>query len=140
MNPEAETIGDIAIINEIPDFVVDLLNEFTIYYKQLNNLPDNYSMIGDISTTDVTNTNKILEEFYDAQTKYAKYEMLSPDTNKLYSPDSYVDTGDEMFGISKNDELILVSQSLFAVLIELVNLKRESNKGEKYSVVPIRRE
>lgn len=140
MNPELIESTIDPEIDILPDFIVDMLNEFTIYYNRTHNLSENTPLITEI-LPNATDTVHSWEEFYDAQIKYGKNETLNPDANKLHSPNEYTDNGtDELFGIKKNSELYLVSQSLFSVLIEIVNLKRETMDNTKYEIIPIRKE
>ena len=49
------------------DFLVDLINEYAEYYKQLKKLPEDFNILDGIDFDDDTSTNVSLEEFYDAK-------------------------------------------------------------------------
>jgi len=131
-------------LNYLPNFLVNMINEFMIYHKNINNKPDNLTFFDGINVDDFSSTNYQIEDFYAAQYKFMKYD-LEPNSikTKIFHPDEYEDDNNEteLFGLRQDDNLIYVSQSLFALLIEIVNLKNEDTTNKiKYDIVPMRRE
>jgi hypothetical protein len=113
------------------DFLVDLINEYAEYYKQLKKLPEDFNILDGIDFDDDTSTNVSLEEFYDA--KY-NFEHNGENYIKIYDNDveikgKYI----EYYIIKKNNNIFKVSLSLFSLLIEIVNLKLEDPEN-KYCI------
>ena len=127
------------IINDsmpIESFYVDLINNYTEYYKKINN-KKKLSLLEGINDDDPTSTNKQLENFYEEMCLYNIYEKTNPENIKIYEYDDKknqpkLGEKDNLYGIMKNGEIQYISLSLFSLLIELTNLKIE-NKEEKFN-------
>jgi hypothetical protein len=124
------------------NIIEQILNEFMIYHKGVNHLTNKTSMFDGIDTSNVTATNKQMEEFYDAQYKFITCVKAYEHFTNVCCPASFNDNKDyELFSIRKNNKLHLLSHSLFALLIEIVNLKNEcTDVNIKYDIIPIRHE
>jgi hypothetical protein len=107
------------------EFLVNVINEYIIYYKKLKNLPDDFTLFDGINIYDDTSTNVSLEEFYDAKYSYdhngEKYIKIYDDVNEI--KDKYY----EIYVMLKNNIEFKYSPSLFSLLIEIVNLKNEDS-------------
>ena len=127
------------IINDsmpIESFYVDLINNYTEYYKKINN-KKKLSLLEGINDDDPASTNKQLENFYEEMCLYNIYEKTNPENIKIYEYDDKknqpkLGEKDNLYGIMKNGEIQYISLSLFSLLIELTNLKIE-DKEEKFN-------
>lgn len=107
------------------DFYVQLMNNYLEYYKVENNI--NYiTLFDNIDIDDDLSTNVIMEDFYN---EMIKYKNNLDDYIKIYDHDKININKDVSWnGIYVNNELQLVSRSLFALLIEITNLKNENKE------------
>jgi len=130
--------------SELSDFMVDVLNEYLIYYKNIFQKTSQSTLFDGIDANNSTSTNFQLEDFYGAKYKFESYEKTNPKLTQIYSVDEYknsdININDyELFGIKYNDDLLYVSPSLFAILIEIVNLKYENKSNtDSYVIIPIK--
>ena len=117
----------IKIINnmtENSEFLVDLINNYIKYYKYTNNI-----------------TNNLFDDFDDKQLKLFWNEMkkYKQDNGEIYQYNNET-TKIYNYGIYEDNKLILVSDSLFALLLEITNLEYESkyesnsNSNRKYQL------
>jgi len=103
--------------------IVDIINEYIIFYK--NNYNGNISsFFDDIDEIDYSSTNIIMEEFYEIKNLFEKYEHENPIMNGIYKGNIDFES-DNLYSITKNNEMYVISPSLFALLIEIINLKNE---------------
>jgi len=116
-----------SLMDSDEEFLVEIMNNYLKYYKMTHNLDKELTLFDGMNEYDKTITNNQLESFYKELKNYKKND------NKIekYNPESKTKY---LFGITKNTELSLVSNSLFALLIELTNLERE-NKTIKYELI-----
>jgi hypothetical protein len=109
------------------DILVNIINEYTNYYKKLKKLPEDFTLFDGIDIDDDTSTNVSLEEFYDAKYNFEhngeNYIKIYDDENEI--KDKYI----EYYVIMKNNNIYKVSLSLFSLLIEIVNLKIEDSES-----------
>jgi len=110
-------------------FYVDMINNYTDFYKKNNGKNQDYTIFDGIDTTDPTSTNHALEKFYEQMCKYRTDEVSNPKFIEIYTYDEMYklknNIDDELYGIFKNGFPIFVSLSFFSLLIELTNLKNE---------------
>ena len=124
----------------LPLFFFEMFNEYMIYYKNVNREAENTNLFDGVDIKNKMSTNKQLEYFYEAKFKFEEYQKTNPELTNVYTPDNFTDNSDnELFGIRKNNILEAVSPSLFALFIEIVNLKRE-HPEDLFEIIPIRRE
>jgi len=129
----------------IESFYVDLINNYTEYYKKINNKTI-LSLLDGINDEDPTSTNKQLENFYEEMCLYNVYEKTKPENIKIYEYSDKINhpilgEKDNLYGIMKNGEMLYISLSLFSLLIEVTNLNIE-DKEEKlvnnYDIVTLK--
>ncbi len=112
------------LVNSIDNYFIELTNNYMKYYRLINNNND-IKLFDGLSDYDKTITNDQLESFYKELKKYKD--------DKFYEYDKKSEEKYE-YGIFKNDELILVSNSLFALLLEITNLEFENKKNNLYKI------
>lgn len=111
-------------MTENSEFLVDLINNYIKYYKYTNNI-----------------TNNLFDDFDDKQLKLFWNEMkkYKQDNGEIYQYNNET-TKIYNYGIYEDNKLILVSDSLFALLLEITNLEYESkyesnsNSNRKYQL------
>jgi hypothetical protein len=109
------------------NFLVNLINNFTDYYKKIKQKSTNFTLFDGINTTDPTSTNGALEEFYGKMIEYKTYQKHNPDYIKIYNISEIIHKSDmEIYGLLNNGKLICKSTSLFSILIELTNIQYEN--------------
>lgn len=114
-------------------FMVDLTNNYLAYFKKLNGKPEELNMFDGINIEDELSVNPQLESFYE---EMIKYKMSSDVDKNVYKYDelSNLEDDDELYSIQCNGEQLVVSKSLFSLLIELTNLQNENPK-KKYDII-----
>lgn len=114
-------------------FMVDLTNNYLTYFKKINGKPDELNMFDGINVNDELSVNHQLESFYE---EMIKYKMLSDSDKNVYKYDHLPDFADddELYSIQYDGDQIVVSKSLFSLLIELTNLQNENPK-KKYDII-----
>jgi len=117
------------------DTIVEIINEFIIFYKDTYQI-NIQSLFDNIDEYDPTSTNIMLEEFYETKNKYEDNIKNHPEWNKIYKNKIDFEV-DELYGINKNDDLYVISPSLFALLIEIVNFKHEMI-DDKFKIIIIK--
>jgi hypothetical protein len=117
------------------EFYVDMLNNYLEYYKKTNGKPDELTIIDGINVNDKYSTNPQLSIFYE---EMVKYKNMSEENRQLYKYNELenLKSADELFGIFSNEksEPIVVSKSLYSLIIEITNLKNESPKN-RYEII-----
>ena len=104
--------------------ITDILNEFITYYKKVNNRFDNTNMFNNIDIKEETSTNEIMEEFYSHIHEYITWKETRKDYIEIYSPKDIDDSDyEELYGILIDDELKIISPSMIAIIIKLIELK-----------------
>ena len=107
------------------DFIIDIINEYIVFYKN-NGDSDLESLFDNIDIKDETSTNYPLEQFYEAQCIFKKNEENGKsELNDVYDVGEMQFEPEIIYGINRNKILYKVSPSLFALLIEIVSLKKE---------------
>lgn len=115
-----------------PDFYRDLFNNYLEYFNKTNR-NENKTLFYGINNNDKSATNKQLEQLYAEMHKYTEFKttnknlieiVLFEKMDKLTINDDF-----EIYCIFKNGIPHLVSQSFFALLKELTDLKNEDNKN-----------
>ena len=102
-----------------------IVNNYIIYYKTINNKDDDFTIFDGIDYDDDTSTNMVMEKFYEEILKYKVNEHTNPDYIKIYDYDQRdnVKVNDELYCITENGKPKYIGTSLFSLLIELTNLK-----------------
>ena len=115
-------------------FLVNLINNYTDYYKKIKKKPSNFNMFDGINISDPSSTNGALEEFYGKMIEYKTFQKHHPEYIKIHYDDIIIKHDSEIYGLLENGKLICKSISLFSLLVELTNLKNE--KVEKlYNII-----
>jgi hypothetical protein len=124
----------------VATFIVKLINQYIRYFNNTRNIKS-ASLFDNIDPNDDTSTNRQLEDFYDAKQKFELLPKKIPNYTTLYEPQKLdASTCEELYGIFKKRSLIIVSQSLFAVLIEITNLISENpDLEEDFVIKPLQR-
>jgi len=114
-------------------FMVELSNNFLKYYKKQNNKPTEFNMFHGIDPENDLSVNSQLESFYE---EMIKYKMLSDSDKNVYKYSELpnFENDDELYCIQSNGEQLLLSKSLFSLLIELTNLQNENPKTQ-YDII-----
>jgi hypothetical protein len=114
-------------------FMVDLTNNYLTYFKKINGKPQELNMFDGINIDDETSVNHQTESFYE---EMVKYQMASDTDKEVYKYDELpnLEDDDELYSIQCEGEQIVVSKSLFSLLIELTNLQNENPK-KKYDII-----
>lgn len=126
------------------EFYVDLINNYIVYYKQINEKPSDMTMFEGINFDDPFSTNRIMEKFYEEMCIYNEYKNSDENMIKIYDykNDTFsLENMEELYGITKNDMTYKVSGSLFSLLIELTNLKNEDKINDvtnTYGIIPLK--
>ena len=130
---------DLAVDSNSEDFMVELINNYTSYFKKIYGKSEKYTLLDGIDTSDDTSTNKALEEFFEELCKFKVSDMTNPNSTKIvqYSKLGTLDKSDELYAILESGEALCASTSLFAILIELTNLKIE-NKTKVYEIISLK--
>lgn len=125
--------------NVFPDFYRDLFNNYLEYYNKINK-NSNKPLFHGINNNDKSATNKQLEQLYKELYDYTEYKTTNPELikiipfeqlNKLNINDDF-----EIYCIVKDNKPYVVSQSFFAIIKELTDLKNENDKY-KYELIMI---
>lgn len=114
-------------------FMVDLANNYLNYFKKQNNKSENLNMFDGIDPENELSVNPQLESFYE---ELVKYKMLSDSDKNVYNYNELPNLADddELYSIQSNGEQLVVSKSLFSLLIELTNLQNE-NPNKNYDII-----
>lgn len=114
-------------------FMVDLANNYLQFFKKQNNKPEELSLFDGIDTENELSVNPQLESFYE---ELVKYKLLSDSDKNIYKYDELPNfkDDDELYSICSNGDQVVVSKSLFSLLIELTNLQNENPK-QKYNII-----
>lgn len=113
--------------DDIAQFMVDLSNNYLKYFKKINGNKDNLTMFDGINAENKSSVNSQLESFYEEMIKF----KIAPESKKQickYENLKNFENDDELYGIQQNGTIVVVSMSLFALLIELTNLEYENPK------------
>lgn len=124
---------DSPVLDLTNSFSGDLLNNYVIYFKEKNKKPQNFTLLDGIDKDDPYSTNMALEELYFEMITFVENEKKNPELCKVIhynDMDRSILNTDELHCVMINGKPELVSQSLFALLIELTNLKN-LEKGKK---------
>ena len=117
-------------------FVTQMLNEYLMYYKRVNNKPKNFTLFSDIDGKKESSTNHILEEYYGHIHEYNKLTAESNPNIELFNPDSINDLEfDQIFGLVSNDKLTYVSGSIITIIKEIVENKL---KYTNYQIIVVK--
>lgn len=102
---------------------VDILNVFLTYYKRKYNI-DNISLLDDIERDDDLDTNEQLEELYEAIEYYNDFYQKHKTTPPIVRKE-LVDIRNmtNVYGLEIGNELIYISESLFALITYVSTLK-----------------
>ncbi len=125
-------------------FTGDLLNNFLIYFKKKNNKPKNFTLLDGIDTNDLCSTNMPLEEMFFELNIFTENEKNNPKFCEVIpfdKLDKSTVNSDELYCILIDGDPILASQSFFALLLELTNIKHEdlqSKKQRTYDIVSLK--
>ena len=107
-------------------FTGDLLNNFLLYFKKKNNKADKFTLLDGIDVNDPYSTNMPLEEMFFEMNTFVENEKNNPDACKVLPFDMMeksIVNSDELYCLMIDGKPQLVSQSFFALLIELTNIK-----------------
>ena len=122
------------MINE--KFMVDLINNYTDYYKKIKKKSINFTLFDGINITDPTSTNAALEEFYEKLIEYKTFQKHNPEYIKIHNSTYDIScTDNELYGLLINGNLKYKSISLFALLMELTNLQYEEKITNIYNII-----
>jgi len=121
------------------DFMVELINNYTTYFKKIYGKSQEYTLFDGIDMSDDTSTNKALEEFFEELCKFRVDDMINSETTKIvkYDEKDTLKKSDELYAILENGIPLCVSVSLFAILIELTNLKILNNINS-YEIISLK--
>lgn len=139
INYNAET-NEIEFEEDIANFMVELFTEYTNYYKHRYNKDSEFTLLTGIDFIDKKSTNHALDTFYNYFYEYQNNEKTNPNKNEIYDYDKFKNNqnNDELFGIMKNGEMYKLSSSLFSLLIELVNCRREHDEKTLFGIVVLK--
>lgn len=131
-----ETIMD----NDTLEFMTDMIYEYNRYYKAKFNKATEYNLLNGLDVNDVLSTNHSLEMFYHSMAEFNKLEKNNSDAINVYDVGSKIDEDeyDELYGLMKEGKLYKFSPSLMAILIELVNCKRENDPEMIFNIVTLK--
>jgi hypothetical protein len=118
-------------------FSGDLLNNYIEYFKKKNNKPKQFTLLDGIDKCDPYSTNMPLEEIYYEMTTFLENEKSNPELCAVIPYEELskkMTTMDELYCLLINGKPFCVSHSVFALLIELTNIKNE-NKNKKITNV-----
>lgn len=123
----SEKDNKIIFEEDTANFYIELIKEYTDYYKSKYNKDEKYNLLTDIDISKYDSTNHILELFYNELYEYKLNENKNQEINKIYEYDEIKDENeyDKLYIIMKNGKPYKLSQSFFSLLIELVNCRRE---------------
>jgi hypothetical protein len=117
------------------EFYVDMLNNYLEYYKKTNGKPNELTILDGINVNDKYSTNPQLETFHE---EMVKYQNMNEENRQLYKYGELenLKSSDELFGIFSNgtSEPIVISKSLYSLIIEITNLKNENSKN-RYEII-----
>lgn len=120
-------------------FLVDLINNYTSYYKKIFKKPIDYTIFDGIDTSDATSTNRAMEDFFTELCTFRENESTNPSFTQIIKYEDRHNLGktEELYTILQNGMPLCVSQSLFALLVEITNLKNE-NKSINYEIISLK--
>ena len=106
------------------DYYVRLINLYIKFYKYQI---EDTNLLDGINCNDMSSTNLQLELFYEEMNKY----KLNDTIKVLYDAKQH---SQKTYTIIKNNlELLLTSESLISILIEIINLENETS--DDYNVI-----
>ena len=123
------------------EFIMKLLNNYVDHYKKQHNLKNNFNMLEDINHEDMTSTNAIMELFYEEMYKFDSLTKSNTDDTLIhkYSDRHNIDVEDELYGVSQDGVVKVVSKSFFACLIEMTNMQDEcENKNTFFHIINLK--
>lgn len=118
----------------------DLINHFMNYFKGKLNKPKHMSFFDGIDTNDPISTNMIMEELFNEMMKYKEADEEFTKVIKYTNLTKNMTEHDELYCIIQNDEPILVSHSLFAILLEFTDIykKMENKKNHNLKIADLK--
>lgn len=129
------------VLDMTDSFSGELINNYTEYFKKKTNKPQNFTILDGIDKDDPYSTNMPLEELYFEMMTFLENEKEHPELCKVVNYDDMnqqIVTGDELYCILADGKPLVVSQSLFAILIELTNIKNENKNKVDYNIVNLK--
>jgi DUF4097 and DUF4098 domain-containing protein YvlB len=117
--------------------MVNIINAFQTYFKRLFKREDNENMFSDMNTNDPLSTNRSMEFLYDHVFKYQ--EIIKKKNTLLYEENDKfdLDTYPEFYALLINNEIIKLSESVYA-LIEFMVLQKENWFELKWEIMNLK--
>jgi hypothetical protein len=120
--------------------MVNIINAFQIYFKRLFKRNDNENMFNDMNLNDPLSTNRSMEFLYDHIFKYQEIkkkikinDQILFDENDKFDLNLYT----EFYALLINNEIIKLSESLYA-LIELLVSEKENWFELKWEIMNLK--
>lgn len=117
-------------------FYLKILDEFSVYYRE--NIDSSIKIYFHDDDETMMNVSEFVKQHID---KYNELKYDNPSNKSIFKFDELHKNIDTIYGIiteigkkKKTMNVNCVSDSLFAIVLELINLKRE-NPNEKYKIV-----
>ncbi len=125
---DKNVFNDLFEIHEDAEFMSQVINNYTTYYKKVYKKPQHYTLLSEIDPSNMTSTNHSLEHFYNEFCKFSQAEKENSDSVKIYeykNRDMIKNIDDELYGILIDGNAGHLSKSFIAILIEYTNLCNE---------------
>jgi hypothetical protein len=99
------------------DTIVDFVNVFLCYFKNLFQKNPEYNMFNDINFDDDTSTNRCMEFMCAELYKFKQLQQEDETINDIYDPDTInIDATDELYVLEIDNKQHKVSRSLIPIL------------------------
>ena len=117
--------------------MVNIINAFQIYFKRLFKRNDNENMFNDMNLNDPLSTNRSMEFLYDHIFKYQ--EIKKKNNQILFNENDKSDLNlyTEFYALFINNEIIKLSESVYA-LIEILVLEKENWFELKWEIMNLK--
>jgi hypothetical protein len=120
-------------------FIGELLNNYILYYKKINNLREDYTLFYNMDTEDPLSINKAMEEIYNEMSIYnenLKNNSIVCDIIPYDDISDQVVNCEELYCILIDGNPKCVCQSLFSILIEFTSITK--NPSKSYEIINLK--
>jgi hypothetical protein len=110
---------------------IDCVNIFQVYYKTLFNKEENNSMLNGVDPKNKTSTNRSMELFYEALSKYNTAEQSGNiNFSTIYDPKQIdLNSFDEIYALKLDGAITKLSPSLFGIITYIAHYVDWINDG-----------
>lgn len=100
------------------EFLVELLNIFQVYYRNLYNKDVKENMFDGVDFKNPSSTNRSMELFFEIFHEYKENKSKNENLTKVFEPDEQIFT-ENIYALLIDDNINKISPCLFSLIIHL---------------------